>query len=113
MKKFALLGSALLIASVIVFSGNGGVEAQAPESVKECMKKCKEVTRGCINAAEDNRAQARECRKTGAACVKRCKQECMKNCNDTYSGCMNAAEADKSQIRKCRKQNNTCRRSCR
>jgi len=113
MKKFALLGSALLIASVIVFSGNGRVGAQAPESVKECMKKCKEVTKGCIGAAENNRAQARECRKNGIVCMKRCKQECVKNCNDTYRGCMNAAEADKAQIRNCRKQNNTCRRSCR
>jgi len=113
MKKLLMLLPVIMMASVFVFAADEGGQAPAPRTKKECVKQCKDEAKGCINVAEDNKAQIRECRKKQTSCIKGCRQECMKQCKESFSGCMNAAEADKAQARKCRKDNNACTRKCR
>lgn len=113
MKKLALLVSVLLMASVVVFADNEGGQTQAPETVKDCVKRCRDEAKGCIGAAENNRAEARKCRHNELACRKSCIKDCQKRCGDNFSGCMNTVENNRAEQRKCRNQNNACRRSCR
>lgn len=112
MKKIAVLVSVLLIASVVVFAGDEGGQVQAPGTVKDCLKKCRDEGKGCVGAAENNRAEARKCRQNEIVCRKSCIQECQKRCGDNFSNCMNMAENNKAEQRKCRNQNAACRRSC-
>ncbi len=114
MKKLVLISAVLMLAYVAGFAGGGEGEGNvAPKTIKECRQQCKDTAKGCIGAAEDNKAQIRECRKQGISCATECRKECLNQCTTAFNGCMNAAEADRKQINACKRQNNMCKRGCR